>query len=302
MHDKACRCRASTRARPRRCVLAITVPIAAPRVPKAGIGPAPLMNTTFKQKLSTVIASPSRSGVRASPAARSAPPSMKNISSPMLPMNIVRRNGSASARTAGVALTSVSSVGDSDVPERRQDGERQHQRGEERLVDRAVDAIFVVGAGEARDEHAHAGEQRADEDDDDEENLPADADGRIAGVADVVADQRVIDDALEAADRVLQDRRPGELPDRRHDRPIDDRAIEALAPWRTGSAQTPRPPPPNREGQRRQRPHPATPGFLEPRCRDHSALGAGDLAISSQLSAFSITSLPVASARAACRY
>ena len=92
-------------------LLAMTVPIAAPRVPNAGIGPAPLMNTTFKQKLRTVIAIPRRKGVRASPAARSAPPSMKNISRPMLPVNISRRNGSASARTAGVALTSVRSVG-----------------------------------------------------------------------------------------------------------------------------------------------------------------------------------------------
>ena len=33
-------------------------------------------------------------------------------------------------------------------------------RGEERLVDRAVDLVLVARAGEARDEHAHPGEQR----------------------------------------------------------------------------------------------------------------------------------------------
>ena len=34
---------------------------------------------------------PSRSGVRASPAARSAPPSMKKSIMPMLPVNMMRR-------------------------------------------------------------------------------------------------------------------------------------------------------------------------------------------------------------------
>ena len=67
---------------------------------------------TLKTMLSTVSAMPSRIGVRASPAERSAPPSMKNTSMPMLKMNMMRRNGSASAFTAGVAFTRSSSVGD----------------------------------------------------------------------------------------------------------------------------------------------------------------------------------------------
>src|SRR3954447_17213191 len=97
-------------------MLEIAVRIPAPFVPKAGMGPAPLINTTLRTKFRTVIATPSRNGVRASPAARNAPPSMKNISIPMLNTNIVCRNGSASARTAGVACTMSSSPGDSKYP------------------------------------------------------------------------------------------------------------------------------------------------------------------------------------------
>ena len=61
--------------------------------------------------MSTVIVTPSRSGVRASPAARSAEVSMKNSSMPMLNMKLMRRNGSASARTSGEALTRSSRYG-----------------------------------------------------------------------------------------------------------------------------------------------------------------------------------------------
>ena len=54
---------------------------------------------------------PSFIGVRASPAERSAPESMKKIIMPMLNTNIVRRNGSASACTAAEAFTSPSRRG-----------------------------------------------------------------------------------------------------------------------------------------------------------------------------------------------
>ena len=101
-----------------------------------------------------------------------------------------------------------------------------HERRQERLVDRPVDLVVVVRPRGARHQHAHPGEQRRDEDDHDEEDLPAHADGGVAGEADEVADQRVIDDPLEPADRVLQHRRPRDFPHRRHDRPFDDRAIE----------------------------------------------------------------------------
>ena len=62
--------------------------------------------------LRIVRAMPSRIGVRASPAERSAPPSMKNSIIPRLHANMMRRNGSASARTSGAACTSSSSVGE----------------------------------------------------------------------------------------------------------------------------------------------------------------------------------------------
>ena len=58
-----------------------------------------------------VIETPSTIGVRASPAERSAPPSMKKIIMPLLHTNMIRRKGSASALTAGAALTRSSSVG-----------------------------------------------------------------------------------------------------------------------------------------------------------------------------------------------
>ncbi len=59
---------------------------------------------------------PSIIGVRASPAARSAPPNMKNTIMPMLHRNMMRRNGSASAFTCGAAFTRSSSRGDANQP------------------------------------------------------------------------------------------------------------------------------------------------------------------------------------------
>ena len=70
--------------------LAMAVPMAAPAVPNAGIGPSPRMRMTFSTMLSAVITSPRRNGVRASPAARSAPFIMKKISIPMLNTNTIR--------------------------------------------------------------------------------------------------------------------------------------------------------------------------------------------------------------------
>jgi hypothetical protein len=71
------------------------------------------MRTTFSTRFSTVIATPRSIGVRASPAERSAPLSMKNTSIPLLNRNMMRRKGSASAFTAGVAFTRSSSSGES---------------------------------------------------------------------------------------------------------------------------------------------------------------------------------------------
>ena len=82
------------------------VPIAAPTVPNI------LMSTMLKKTVSTVMPTPRRSGVCASPAARNAPLSMKNIIMPRMPMNIIRRNGSASLCTSGAALIRRSSAGE----------------------------------------------------------------------------------------------------------------------------------------------------------------------------------------------
>ena len=59
---------------------------------------------------------PSIIGVRASPADRRAPPSMKNTSMPLLKRNMMRMNGSASAFTAGAAFTKSSSAGEAKYP------------------------------------------------------------------------------------------------------------------------------------------------------------------------------------------
>ena len=91
-------------------VLLAIVPSAAPIVPNIG------MRITLNAIVSTVMITPSRSGVRGSPAARNAPLSMKNIIMPKMPMNIARRNGSASAFTSGAAFTSTSSGGAAKYP------------------------------------------------------------------------------------------------------------------------------------------------------------------------------------------
>src|ERR1044071_8360383 len=93
------------------------------------------------------------------------------------------------------------------------------------LVDDAIDLVRVAGTSEARDEHAHAGEHRADEDDDDEHDLPADADRRVAHVADEVTDHGVVADALPPRNHVLQHRRPRELSHGRGDRTFDERPV-----------------------------------------------------------------------------
>jgi hypothetical protein len=89
---------------------AITVPSAEPAVPNLGT------SSTFSPRLSRVIVTPSRSGVRASPAARSAELSMKNSSMPMLNVKLMRRNGRACALTSGAAFTRSSSDGAAKYP------------------------------------------------------------------------------------------------------------------------------------------------------------------------------------------
>jgi len=64
--------------------------MAAPRVPNAGIGPKPLMSTTLKITFKPVIKMPSRIGVLASPAARTAPLNIKKLNMPKLNTNMMR--------------------------------------------------------------------------------------------------------------------------------------------------------------------------------------------------------------------
>ena len=83
--------------------------------------------------LSTVIVRPSRSGVRASPAARMAADIMKNSSMPMLPMKLMRRNGSACSLTSGAAWTRSSRRGVGEISDRRHHDEHP-DRGQKGLL------------------------------------------------------------------------------------------------------------------------------------------------------------------------
>ena len=61
--------------------------------------------------------------------------------------------------------------------------------------------------------------------DDDEDDLPADADSGVARESHKVPDEHVVDDPLQAADDVGEHRRPRDLPDRRLQRAFDDRTV-----------------------------------------------------------------------------
>ena len=105
---------------------------------------------------------------------------------------------------------------------------RKGERGKKRLVDDAVHLLRLVRPGEAGHEHGHAGEQRAQKDDDNDDDLPADADGGIAGIADEMANHGLIDDSLEAGDDVLQHRRPRQTPDGATNGAFDDGPVKCL--------------------------------------------------------------------------
>ena len=96
---------------------------------------------------------------------------------------------------------------------RRHDSERDPDRGQERLVNGAVDLVVTRRAGETRDQHAHAGESDEMKTITTMKDLPADADRGVAGETDEVADQNVVDDPLEPADQ-FEHRRPRDLPNR----------------------------------------------------------------------------------------
>ena len=201
-------------------MLAIAVPMAAPRVPYGG------MSRMLSRMFNTVIRIPRRIGVLASPAARSAPLNMKNSSIPMLETNMTRIYGTASTWTSGAALISVEQRRRCEIPDWREHPQREHEAHQQRLVDATIHLVGIACAGKARDEDTHAGEDRSDEHDHQNENLQAGADGGVADVADVMADHRLVDDALQPADDVLHHRRPRQAPDRVTERSLDDRPVE----------------------------------------------------------------------------
>jgi len=86
----------------------------------------------------------------------------------------------------------------------------------------------MSGTRRPRYQHTHPGKQRADENNHDQKDLPAHADRRVASEADIVTDERVIDDPLKATNRILQNAGPRDLPHRSRDRTVDNRTIEGL--------------------------------------------------------------------------
>ena len=211
---------------------AITVPIAAPSVPKAGIGPKP----------------PDQNHVQANVQHRVIDDTEPHAAS-------ARRRRTGALRREHEEEQHAEGE-DEHRPQVRQgfrlhldgrihqleqhrgqnpsDGgehERHHHHGgEEGLIHRPVDLVGFVGAGEPGHEDTHAGEERRDEDDDDEEDLPGHPDRGVAHVTDVVPDHGVVDQALQPADDVLEHRRPRQLPDGSTDRSLDDRSIERPGP------------------------------------------------------------------------
>ena len=193
------------------------MPIAAPGVPNEGIGPSPRISTTLKHDVAAPsVATPRIIGVRASPAERSAPPSMKKTSMPLLNRNMMRRNGSASRlhRRGGVheveqrtatAKYPIGAITQQRHPDRRQ----------ERLIDRAIDLV----ASPAPAKRATSTLMPVNSDVMKTMTMTKicqrHADRGVAGEADEVADHDVIDHALQPADDVREHRRPRDLPDRR---------------------------------------------------------------------------------------
>ena len=123
-----------------------------------------------------------------------------------------------------------------EIADRRQHTDGQHHGQQERLRRGTVHPGLVTSAGEARDEHPHAAEQRRQEHHDHEKDLQAHTNTRVAGKAHKVTDHGVVDHALQAANHTLQHGRPGHAPHGRTDRPINDGPIK-LAFGRGGTSQ-----------------------------------------------------------------
>src|SRR5260370_12956658 len=119
------------------------------------------------------------------------------------------------------------------IPERSQQG-RQCKGREERLIDNAIYFVWLIGAGKPCNQDRHPGEERTDEDDNDDDDLPTRADGGVRWVSEKMTNHHVIDDALQTGDYVLQHGRPGQAPNGGTNRPLDDRAVEFLRRFSRG--------------------------------------------------------------------
>ena len=116
----------------------------------------------LKTIVSTVIATPRRSGVCGSPAARNAPLSMKNIIMPMMPDEHRAQERQRLGLHLGRGVDQVAAARVRRSHPTAAEDDRHAGCGEERLVDDAIDLVGLIRAGESRHQHRHAGEDRRD--------------------------------------------------------------------------------------------------------------------------------------------
>ena len=202
------------------------VPIAAPRVPSAGTGPYPRNQHDVQRDVEhgQRHAEPQRGAGIAGGAQRSAQHEEHQHADAVHEHRPQKREGLGADLRRG--MHEFEQIGRQQIAYGRHDAESQNDGCEARLINRAVDLVRLVRAGEARHQHAHPGEDRADEHDDNEKDLPAHSYGCVGGIADVVADHRVVDDPLQTSNRVLENGWPRDLPDCMRYRALDDGSVE----------------------------------------------------------------------------
>ncbi len=203
--------------------------MADPRVPKAGIGPQPRIRMTFRTRVGNrQHQAQDHWGARVAGGAKSASQHEEDQhAAAEQEHDPEKRQRLALHRRRGVHQ--IQQPGRGEVANGSQHRERQEDGGKKCLIHHAVDFVRVSRPGEPRDQYAHSGKQRPDEDDHHQHDLPAHADGRVALIADQVPDQHVIDDPLKTSDDVGDHRGPGNLPDGPAERPFDNRAVVGTA-------------------------------------------------------------------------
>jgi hypothetical protein len=95
-------------------------------------------------------------------------------------------------------------------------------------INAAVHFLVIVRTGESCYEHAHSYEDRANERDDEKEDLKGGPDRRIGLIADQVPDHYLIHPSLQSAEEIGQDSRPRDLPHGASERALNDRTVEFL--------------------------------------------------------------------------